>query len=798
MINSRLSVYAPAPFFEWVDVALTEDIPVSTNYSIADVRDISKKNTAFSKTIKILGTKKVNVLFETIFEINIDLSYFNPNLKTKCEYFVGTESNFKGFLQILNIIKEYEGDTIQVIYECAIIGEGDDLFKAIGERYLTDLDFAAYNHLMTNAVLTTYPAVNGVGIAYPFIDYGITGGNTNTWTVKHLKPAIFALDYINKIFAQAGKTFTSNHLNSAYFKSLIIPCVTDGALKKNPALFALTQFFAGKNAITAANIVGTNLGVLWIFSNNQNLILSNPVPFEVDSPLPFFDTGGIYNTGTYLWSTNYTGNYNVTVRLDCDIIINAPSGVGVPATSSIVILNGSYGFSVDIMNGGTVIGTAFMSVAPVNAGILTTFGTVLNIPSIFLTAGLSINVRFKKSDASNFRTIFFDAGASPITTGTSSIDVRILNTSTFGELLSTQEIEYNDQVVINETIPRNVKQRDFMSSIVKMENLYIEPDKNNPDNFIIEPRETFIDYANPLDWTKKLDISKPMEVSPMGDLDFKELIFTYKTDGDEFNVAYNKSYQETYGTKRVITQNEFIKTVKTTEVIFAASPMVGNNFNDIICTKLYKNDSGVVKTMAGIIRILIFRKQIPCTSFNLSGSGGITPNVTLYNYAGTMDDPYLPTQTIDWSTTLKLYYQYPNQSQSTNNLYNRGYSKLIIEITDKNSKIVKAWINLNSVDIRTFSFRKTVFIDGTYYFVNNIMNYNPNTRQSTQVELLKLKKGVTFVPAVIAFDNGDPAGFVAGNANPLPNQNLIAGENNVNFGENVIVIGENNYIGGGS
>ena len=56
---------------------------ISLNYSLADIQDISKRNTSFSKTISLPDSKGNREAFEFISELNAD-SLFNQNLKTSC------------------------------------------------------------------------------------------------------------------------------------------------------------------------------------------------------------------------------------------------------------------------------------------------------------------------------------------------------------------------------------------------------------------------------------------------------------------------------------------------------------------------------------------------------------------------------------------------------------------------------------------------------------------------------------------------------------------------------------------
>ena len=64
-----------------VQIDLYENFPYSLNYNIADIREPEKRNTSYSKTIKIPGTKANNIVFDNIFEIDNEGS-FNPDRKS--------------------------------------------------------------------------------------------------------------------------------------------------------------------------------------------------------------------------------------------------------------------------------------------------------------------------------------------------------------------------------------------------------------------------------------------------------------------------------------------------------------------------------------------------------------------------------------------------------------------------------------------------------------------------------------------------------------------------------------------
>ena len=140
-------------------------------------------------------------------------------------------------------------------------------------------------------------------------------------------------------------------------------------------------------------------------------------------------------------------------------------------------------------------------------------------------------------------------------------------------------------------------------------------------------------------------------------------------------------------------------------------------------------------------------------------------------------------------------YIYPNQYWTTNNLYNKYYSRYINQITDKDSKIVTTEFWLTPLDIHIFDFRYPIFWKDSYYLVNrleaNLIDYLP-----TKVELLKLTNYDAFTPTDI-----DMSGGVGGGNNSAEKvylDNLTKGDNNNNFGSNSMIIGgSGNYIANG-
>lgn len=788
-----------------VELGFTAQLPISTNLSAADIREPNTRQSTYTKTITIPATKQANEVFEYAFEVNLQAATFNPNIKLSAKYFVNELKVVDGSLQLLNIISKYNGTYLEHFYNCSIIGETANIFLDVANLFLTDVDLSDLDHTLNVASLTNpladakFNPTIGTGYCYPYNDYGLDGGNGFNWYFEHLKPAVFEKEYVDRIFAAAGYTYTSNFLASSYYKHIIIPDVNEGALQISPSLINNFQFYAGRSVTQTNNIAGTFSGS-WRYGNSS-ANMAFPVQINDDSSAPFFDPGGIYNTGTFVFTTPINGWYTIVFEMNFTLSYNLPA-TGVTVQGSQIL---AFIIEISTDGGATWSNAAFNTfVIPVPLGPPSiTDDRTVQVPGAFYSAGTQFRTRVRNNGV-NAITVR-DGGGTPVTTGTSSLDF-ITNPGTkFYSLLSQTNLVYGNTVVMNNTIPKQIKQVDFLMSIIKAENLYIELDKTNPRNYIIEPREDFVQYTNALDWTKKQDLSNDIITVPMGDLDFKRLTYTYKSDKDVYNASYEDEFKEVYGNKRVDVTNDFTKTEKVIDLIFSATPGASIQTN-IVASRLYKMDGTTVKPMQCNIRRLYWGGLKNCDTHNLSVNGTFVP-VTQYPYAGHVDDPGLPTLDLCFDNPKKLYWTLPAQVYTNNNLFGRGYSKFVGEITDPNSKIVKCKAYLDEFDINSFSFRKIIFIEKAYYFVNKISNYDPQERKACDLELLKLKKGIVFSPVNYPPNNPPPGSNTNlvvfqqpnfnNNGNYSANRSAAFGQNTYAFGKNTLVAGVNASTGEG-
>lgn len=746
------------------DVSYIDEIPISLNYLIADIRTPDKINSSFSKTINLPGTKEVNRFFELIWKSNISLNYFNPNYKCNFLYYINGVLQLQGDLQLIKInVNDVSGE---VVYECSCKGTIGNLFSALNDLYLTDLDFSEYNHTLTPTNVSNSWATSiiknstsqafalGEGYVYPLINYGKTTVNMETdYPINYFRPALYKKTIIDKIFEKASLSlasgsysYTSSYLTSNYYLSHIVPCTNDKFTKSAQQLID-NQMYVNVNSQFSLAALGTIFNSI---NNTYSAYYLQPIGsgsqqtiiFNQTTPTPYNDAAGKYSSGTGLFTqtTPFFGTtiYNTTTVINFDLVFRlaTPSGTA----DYVQILTGDVTVRIKDTIGYSVINTFSLvneqaSFTTTTLAPLTNRQISVSTPSFYAIGSIPINVQIEYT---NLTYEVRDVLNIPLAAGSSDFYTDIKTGTNWIMNYANQEIVQGDTVNLNSLLPNNIKINDWLNAEIKLGNLFIDVDKTNPLNYIIEDRPSFY-TSQYVDWSDKRDYSQPRQVLPMGLQDTKQITFKYKADNDYFNDKYQRDYLQPLGTKITEIESDFIKNKLDVEVLYSPTPLVGNNSNGLIIPYIYKVDSNVISPTQANIRSLYYAglKTLSYGTWNFTSSNSTSTSYSTFPFAGDCDDPYNPTLTINWATPYEIYYDYIPATYPSSNLYSRYYETYYNLINDVNSKLEVRFYNLTPYDIKNLDFRKLVFDDG-YYIINKVLDYDFTKQQSTKVELLKL------------------------------------------------------------
>ena len=796
--------------------------PVPLTKEAYDVNNPQKRLTDFSKTITIPENRIVNQIFEHAFDVNIDLKTFNPNLKTSYQIIQDGVTAIDGYCQ-LKAITNTDG---LINYEIQATGKIGNLFEKIRDKYLQDLDLSSLDHTWTSTnIVNSWTATIGQGYVYPMIDIG-GRSNYTVWGTQDFKPSIYLKQYIDTILSEAGYTYDSTFLNSDLFKRLIIPYGSGQILLDNSAILC-KEFNVNKTNSQTVDCQDFN-----DLSNSDNSRLI----FNDDSSLAGYESrvisdGGIvealscaeaefgfsenfYNTCNNEYSTT-TGKYTATDS-------NKMSFQGV-LNFDLLYTQSSANNAADI-NLAQVIYNVY-----VNLYLIEKNGTTYTIKEslkLDITENAIANPLQSPTSTILDNTVSFATGQIDVVSGReyylaigsttydiayiqgfniyrrdidifSEFEFTLKADSTFGSKLLETEIGLGDTIDTRLVVPKEIKQSDLLSSVIKRFNLYIDYDPIDENKLIIETRDDFLtDERENLE--DKVDRSKDFVIKPLGALDAGRFIFKDQLDKDDLNDTYNKVNDEIYGQLTLDVQNDFLDKDKTITTIFAPTPLQtikGDNDRVLSSMQFVDKDDKPAKATAKI-RLLYWGGLLDTQKtwyLGLPLFGGTS--YTQYPYAGHLDNPYNPTFDLNWFVPKQLYYDfsYGNKytlNYSNNNIYNIYWKKHIEEITDKNSKILECNLSLRPYDYYELSFRKSYYIDGSYWRLLKVTDFDAISEQTTKCTFLKVEPKDAFVPEVKAVKGGmddytDDTPIPTGDLLVFPNNNSGKSKDRLQFGDNI-------------
>ena len=444
-----------------------------------------------------------------------------------------------------------------------------------------------------------------------------------------------------------------------------------------------------------------------------------------------------------------------------------------------------------------------------------------NAPLIFNLGALSlldtdvVTIKYQVVDNSGTKNIAYKAqvGASQSMQDAVGVDftLDVLDTSVIYNGVNPSDITDGDIISINEYIPKNIKQSDIITDLIKRYNAYISVDADNERKIIIDTRDSYYAKGGILDWTNKKDFSYQDKIELLSELQNKELIFSYKEDKDAFNENYSKSVDgDIYGQKTIEFENEFVKGEKKIETPFSPTPLIYNSANPVaIVPAIYTQNPETN------MRVLHYSGLIDCINsgswtFTWSNSGVVTNTTyTQYPYAGHYDNPLTPS--LDLNFGYIPYAWYSEAQNSTNgDLYNRFWSNYVNQIN--NGRLVTMRMNLSDVDIATIkdNLNTKIWIRDSYYYINKIKDFNPINKGLTIVEFLKIPDGVSYVseqgdtgvtPSIDEVMRKSQSSTTTKDTNTLQSkESSLKGLRN-DLGSNsdyVLIVGEDNIVGSNS
>jgi len=384
--------------------------------------------------------------------------------------------------------------------------------------------------------------------------------------------------------------------------------------------------------------------------------------------------------------------------------------------------------------------------------------------------------------------------------------IRSSNSSNLDITIKSETVDYGQTYDLDKVINKDYKQIDFVKGIAHAFNLKMTTDETTK-NVNIEPFNTFYkDYADAIDWTYKLDRSRKIDDKWIKSDLKRDIVFKYKPDSKDKKVEsrgeqyfdgikdeypYQETLPKTFEKGESKYENPFFagtynsKDQDTTGVqldtAFSAclweEDVSSNDTNrpnkgfEFLPRLLYWNKYS--PNLGGAIGLYDKRAVIQTWSsafgFLLADSSNTSVTSNIYPQATSInrDDSSSPILSYgnvnvrDYDDATEVYTSY----SSGKGLF-ETYYKSMFEMFKAKPRLRTVYIDLKTTDIISLDFTKLVYIDGVYWRINKVVDYQPNKNQPTKVELIEWLQLGAFAAVAPSFGGNNNTGSLGDTGTP--------------------------------
>lgn len=737
------------------EIELFGDEDITLEMSFAEIQDITKKNSTYTQSFNVPGSKNNNDIFNHFYNpastpITYDIrrsfkAYFNYNGNIILDGYVRLNSATT--------------DRTQKIYNITFYTEVGDLSAEIGDKFLYDLDLSdliiPYNSeeirksqfnwdtldflfgtdpikdekVYFPLLFSGYDYISGDTIDYnasPLLSFdGSTGSFSNSsypLPFNYYRPAISVRELYTKIVNQAGYNIDSSFLDTSYFKRFFLP--------------------------------------LTFTSDGLPLNQSFPPQLETEQ----FSTGGLpYRTPVRFTDTQSGGTASYLRASFRDVIVDNFSATTNP---QVLYLEqpGTYKVRFNAIAGKklssnpALLYTMFLWVHKLdnyptlqNVGTTIWFDEVINAgPSGYTTFNVELDLQ-----GGSAYTFDYTPGA-----GTGDTNSVLIQFST--ELISGPRQVSGNTIDFRLELPeKEYKQIDFIQSVNRTFNMVVVPKVDEEKTLVVEPMIDFIGKGGVLDWTQKVDDDKPIMITPITTFIDGTLFYNTRGDSDVGNTTFKEATNRPYGSQYILLNQDYKDKQTIFETLFCSSVDGGL---DNLGEHLTIPQAALVKTqdIQGVsTQLFNAYRTLPRMVFK----GTYTPienwgYVPYYSRSGTTatyrNSGYTYNHrfsTYPQAFTGFSHYTNYNSSDSFDpqesmfpdypNLYDIYYRDYILDLTDEGNRMISCSVYLTPEEIKNIQFNEKILYKNQYYRLNKLSNYSLLQPDLADVELVKLTRDYT-------------------------------------------------------
>jgi len=604
----------------YLDLYQDEDIKFEVSFN--EVQDITQKNSPFSKSFKLPGSKNNNDIFNHFY--NAAASMFDFELQEKFVTVIETESGilYTGYLRLNSTTKVNN----EVIYDVTFYSEVGDLVSNIKDKWISDLDLSDFvmsgwtgttygenqypqslaqtqfrpvfdPDLRTSLTASTDPSRNGL-LYFPLLNRGYD-------YVKDITTGVPEINEYNIPRLNWGYPPTQNAYGFFDYQDpfdddpyIINQYLSVPASYLSPSL-RVREIYKKIFEENGYNISSDFMDSAYFKKIYMPLTFSNDTlfPLQTVQPQLAFSGEGATTATTVPELTSFTwkGNGNLNdlmyrfgtdnTYIDNGIDVQGYNFVNSPLYDRFSLPPGNYKFRLTysyVTNVGVLYrfwihyrdlsdtdypfnngSYNYLSGLNQEDGTLEWFSASGGTDEQDLIIEGEFNDHFSVFYARDFG---LDLQTQPATA-----DFRIVKFK-FEILDGARYTGSGNTFNPALEIPKpNIKQLDFVTSINRLFNLIIVPDPENQKTLLVEPIQDWIGKGNSYDWSDKVDRSQGITVQPLSTIFNGTLDYTYKEDAANTNSSYKEKTSREFGQYILPLQTDYRDKVTSFNNIFSAS-----------------------------------------------------------------------------------------------------------------------------------------------------------------------------------------------------------------------------------
>lgn len=125
---------------EFID--LYGDETITAEVSFAEIQDVTKKNSAFTQSFKVPGSKNNNAIFDYFYDINSVYLTWNPIKKFEADLIYDGYEIYNGYIRLENVVIT----GIEKEYNITFYNNIGDVAANIGDKFMRQLDLSHLSH----------------------------------------------------------------------------------------------------------------------------------------------------------------------------------------------------------------------------------------------------------------------------------------------------------------------------------------------------------------------------------------------------------------------------------------------------------------------------------------------------------------------------------------------------------------------------------------------------------------------------------------------------------------------------